>query len=264
MRDDFTKPVSRELAKRVGHRCSNPKCRKLTSGPHSDPAKSVNTGVAAHITAASPGGPRFDASMTPRQRQEISNGIWLCQGCAKLVDSDIGRYSIQVLNEWKEISEHDARIEIGSSTHARPAGDGAGSDWLRFVAEDWNMWKERGNLPGDSFVVISGWGRGDARYSFKIRLRNERNFEEQLTNVRVELRLRDEVVLSDEFAIQPDEITLPPRKWVTREVSYGVHDKAIFERARSVWVSADLLGGDERFQWHIAEYDPSDVKPPRN
>ena len=54
MRDDFPKPVLETLAKRVGNRCSNPACRKRTSGPHTEDDKALNVGVAAHITAASP------------------------------------------------------------------------------------------------------------------------------------------------------------------------------------------------------------------
>jgi hypothetical protein len=54
-RDDFTKETIETLAKRVGSRCSNPGCRAWTNGPHSDPSKALNVGVAAHITAAAPG-----------------------------------------------------------------------------------------------------------------------------------------------------------------------------------------------------------------
>jgi len=38
VRDDFDLKTKEILAKRVGYRCSNPGCRKLTSGPRSDPA----------------------------------------------------------------------------------------------------------------------------------------------------------------------------------------------------------------------------------
>ena len=82
MRDDFPRIVVETLAKRVGNRCSNPGCRKLTSGPHTDDEKSLNVGVAAHVTAASAGGPRYDASLTAEERKDIGNGIWLCQSCA--------------------------------------------------------------------------------------------------------------------------------------------------------------------------------------
>ena len=86
MRDDFSLATKELLAKRVAYRCSNPECRHVTSGPQVDPAKAVNIGVSAHITAASAGGPRFDPTITPDERQKPDNGIWLCQSCAKLVD----------------------------------------------------------------------------------------------------------------------------------------------------------------------------------
>ena len=38
------------------------------------------------------GGPRYDASMTPEERKSFENGIWLCQSCSKLIDTDITRY----------------------------------------------------------------------------------------------------------------------------------------------------------------------------
>ena len=61
MRDDFKNSIKDKLAKRVGYRCSNSDCRKPTSGPQTEPSGVVNVGVAAHITAASSGGPRFDS-----------------------------------------------------------------------------------------------------------------------------------------------------------------------------------------------------------
>ena len=66
------------LAQRAGYLCSNPDCRRPTSGPHSDPKKALITGEAAHICAAAVGGPRYDANQTPEQRKAITNAIWLC------------------------------------------------------------------------------------------------------------------------------------------------------------------------------------------
>ena len=88
-RDNFSKETKEQLAKRVAGFCSNPQCRSSTSGPHTDPAGSVNIGVAAHIIAAAPGGPRGDAGFSSSDRSDISNGIWLCQSCAKLIDNDV-------------------------------------------------------------------------------------------------------------------------------------------------------------------------------
>lgn len=109
MRDDFPQKVKETLAKRVGHRCSNPGCRHSTAGPHDHPNKSVNVGVGAHITSAAAGGPRYDSALTPAQRSAIGNAIWLCQTCAKLIDNDVSHYTVEMVNEWKEWAESLAR-----------------------------------------------------------------------------------------------------------------------------------------------------------
>ena len=109
-RDDFSKVIIDRLAKRAGMRCSFPDCRLPTAGP--DAAGGVtNLGVAAHITAASPGGPRYDETLTPEQRSDILNGIWLCQSHAKLIDDDELTYTPAVLREWKDVAEHMAALE---------------------------------------------------------------------------------------------------------------------------------------------------------
>src|SRR5436305_10297812 len=78
-RDDFALQIKTLLAQRVGVRCSNPNCRQQTSGPQINSDKVLNVGVAAHITAAAEGGPRYDSVLTQAQLQSIENGIWLFQ-----------------------------------------------------------------------------------------------------------------------------------------------------------------------------------------
>jgi hypothetical protein len=112
MRDEFPLGIKELLSKRVGSRCSNPNCRQLTSGPQEDPNKALNVGVAAHITAASPDGPRYDSAMSSEQRTSANNGIWLCQKCAKLVDNDSARYAIKMLINWRTTAENAARDEV--------------------------------------------------------------------------------------------------------------------------------------------------------
>jgi hypothetical protein len=115
LRDDFNEAAKRTLAARVGNVCSNPDCRALTSGPQQDSAKALNLGVAAHITAASQDGPRYDASLTAEQRCHADNGIWLCQNCAKLADNDVARFSVNLLRAWKEVAEDRARNSVGKT-----------------------------------------------------------------------------------------------------------------------------------------------------
>ena len=110
-RDNFTREVKDRLAKRVGMRCSNPTCRAPTSGPDFQHGV-TNTGVAAHICAASPGGPRFEDGQTSEERSSFSNGIWLCQICAKLIDDDELRYPKATLLSWRDTSEKIAALEV--------------------------------------------------------------------------------------------------------------------------------------------------------
>lgn len=107
-RDDFNLAVKELLAKRVAQRCSNQRCRQVTSGPHEDPNKAINIGVASHITAASPGGPRYDPSLSPQARSAVDNGIWLCQICSKLVDDDPLHYTAWLLRDWRRVAEAKA------------------------------------------------------------------------------------------------------------------------------------------------------------
>ena len=114
-RDDFSIATKRLLAQRVGMHCSNPNCRKSTIGSNSNPSKVTNIGVAAHICAAAKGGPRYDEKMTSEERKSIQNGIWLCQSCAKLIDSDSNYYTKELLYRWKYISENIARLELNGT-----------------------------------------------------------------------------------------------------------------------------------------------------
>lgn len=111
MRDDFTQATAQRLAKRVGFKCSNPDCRKPTSGPGSD-GGTVSLGVAAHITAASQGGPRFNEHLNGEGRRAAENGIWLCQQCSRLVDADDSAYDVADLIEWKTFAESAAAVEL--------------------------------------------------------------------------------------------------------------------------------------------------------
>lgn len=93
-------------------RCSNPNCRRPTSGPASDPRRAVNIGVAAHITAASPGGPRYERGLSTTARGSVENAIWLCQDCAKLIDSNPEFFTIHTLHKWKHLTEKAAAVDL--------------------------------------------------------------------------------------------------------------------------------------------------------
>ncbi len=111
-RDDFSRTTIDILAKRVGYLCSNPDCRNTTVGANQNDNKSTSIGIAAHITAASLGGARHNAGLSPDQRSDIINGIWLCSNCATLIDKDPEKYTVELLHEWKGGAETESRLKL--------------------------------------------------------------------------------------------------------------------------------------------------------
>lgn len=151
MRDEFDNHIKETLARRVGFLCSNPNCQKPTSGPQIVPDKALSIGVAAHITAASSGGPRFDPFLTSEKRSSIRNGIWLCQNCAKLIDSDETRYTMELLLEWKESAENKALSRLENSRF--DMGSQSKKDFWSIV--QLRLSKRFGIHP--SYVQITNW-----------------------------------------------------------------------------------------------------------
>jgi hypothetical protein len=249
VRDDFPKAILETLAKRVAYRCSNPTCRKPTSGPHTSEAKAINVGVAAHIAAASPGGPRYDPAMSSDQRRAAENGIWLCQTCGKLIDNDQVRYSVSVLREWRQKAEEAALEGIGSS---HPGTSWQGEHSIRFGVDDWRVWRERGNLPGDKLVFIDAWRRGDVRYSCVVRLRNDLDWEDQLHGFRADFRQGEQSLFTDHYVLDDKPVVLPARKWTSLEVCHGLRDASIAEAADAVWLLAETVGDNVRMEWLLA------------
>jgi hypothetical protein len=106
--EDFNKSVVETIAKRAANFCSNPDCRALTCGPAENPNRTLSIGEAAHIYGARPGSARFRDTMTPKERGDITNAIWLCRNCHKLVDADAAQFPADLLFVWRR--EQDAFI----------------------------------------------------------------------------------------------------------------------------------------------------------
>jgi len=106
MRDAFTPATVRHLAQRAGYMCAKPDCKQLTVGPSEDRKSRITmVGVAAHITAAAPGGPRYDAGLSPEERRSEGNGLWVCQTHGKMIDDTASRHTVDQLKRWKKQHE---------------------------------------------------------------------------------------------------------------------------------------------------------------
>ena len=114
-RDDFIKSVKDKAAKRVAYRCSFPGCGIATIGPkYGNPLGVASIGVACHICAASPGGPRYDENMDSDQRKSIENCIWMCETHSVIIDSDEEKYPVELLKTWKVEAENNAAESLGN------------------------------------------------------------------------------------------------------------------------------------------------------
>jgi hypothetical protein len=149
MRDNFDENTRDILARRVGSHCSNPKCGKPTGGPQVNSAKAMNIGVAAHIAAASPGGKRYDPQQTPEQRKSLENGIWLCQTCAHLIDSDEIRYTVELLKEWKAAAEASALRKIEGNGKQQGGDEADPLEILSTLLDEPDNWIK---VEGDEYI----------------------------------------------------------------------------------------------------------------
>ncbi|HEV2804780.1 MAG TPA: hypothetical protein VGW57_07615 [Chthoniobacterales bacterium] len=137
-RDDFDAATKIALAERVGHRCSRPDCGQVTVGPSDEsPNARSRIGVAAHIAAAAPGtgARRYDSTMSSNERRSISNGIWLCQKCAKLIDTDEIRFPAVLLHEWRRQAELRAREQLERGGESLPRTRPEFCAWVRLISD---------------------------------------------------------------------------------------------------------------------------------
>lgn len=120
-RDNFTDKTKLQIAKRAGWLCSDPECRRPTTGATSDGDGEIMLGEASHICAAAPGGPRYDAGMSETERRSAKNGIWTCKLHGKSVDSGDPKFTVELLLGWKRQAEEHSHRSVLYNEAARPA-----------------------------------------------------------------------------------------------------------------------------------------------
>lgn len=103
-RQNFTDKVKQTLYKQAAYICSNHDCKCSTVASSATKMDEVVfTGEAAHISAASEGGARYDSNMNSKARHSIENAIFLCVSCHTMIDKNGGMdYPIELLRQWKD------------------------------------------------------------------------------------------------------------------------------------------------------------------
>lgn len=125
-RADFTAKIKDRLATAAGHQCSFPTCNQRTEGPGHTSDFVSKSGYAAHIYAASSGGPRGQVGLSSSELRSPENGIWLCGRHAKIIDNNKGAaYPPETLLSYKAL--HEARVSLEHEGLYPPVG------WLHEV-----------------------------------------------------------------------------------------------------------------------------------
>jgi hypothetical protein len=119
MKPDFNKRTIEIVAKRAAFFCSNPICQVSTVGPNSNKDKATVIGEAAHIFGARKNSSRYVSTMSDAALSELTNAIWLCRNCHKLVDGNPEEYDATTLFSWRESHEAATAETLGTSNNLK-------------------------------------------------------------------------------------------------------------------------------------------------
>ncbi len=111
--NNFSSTTVTLLSKRAGQKCS--KCKITTSGGNENPKKATVIGEAAHIRGAQLASARYKVNMTPEERSNPSNGIWLCRNCHTEVDRNEKKFTVDLLLKMKK--DHEDSGQDSDNTH---------------------------------------------------------------------------------------------------------------------------------------------------
>lgn len=105
-RDRVPDAQGKIVIQRSGDRCAYPKCGiNLTINAQAAEDYDKAIGKIAHICAASPNGPRYDASMSTPQRGSAANLIYLCGPHHDAIDEQLNHHTREFLIEAKQTHE---------------------------------------------------------------------------------------------------------------------------------------------------------------
>ena len=105
------------LERRAGGKCSI--CERTTLGLAAgrDSNQNCSIGEAAHIYAASKGGPRFEMPQDCTfERNSAKNRIWLCRTCHGIIDRREDKYTADVLMSIKDVAGKKAQMAMVDCT----------------------------------------------------------------------------------------------------------------------------------------------------
>ncbi|MDL2257330.1 hypothetical protein LJC06_03910 [Bacteroidales bacterium OttesenSCG-928-I14] len=102
---NYTLPTLKRLYGLSGNQCAASDCKKKLIARD---GISIISKI-CHIEAASKDGPRYNPSMTDKERAHFDNLILLCDECHTIIDNKMNedKYPVSLLKEWKK--NHESR-----------------------------------------------------------------------------------------------------------------------------------------------------------
>ncbi len=97
------------------NQCAFPKCAL----PIAEDSGTI-TGIVCHIKARSKGGPRHDAKQSDDERHAFENLVLMCARHSKIIDTEPKLYTVELLQEMKEIHEREGWLEFPSKHRSTP------------------------------------------------------------------------------------------------------------------------------------------------
>jgi hypothetical protein len=116
--------------------------QRLTSRPDpTNPKTPSELAWGAH-NRRSPGGPRYDGSMTSDERASVENGIWLCQPCGKTIDDApeaFPKESLRARKSWAEFTAARDSVAVQDEINALLADIDAAHAALVNFSHSWQQ-----------------------------------------------------------------------------------------------------------------------------
>lgn len=187
-------------------------------------------GVAAHISGAAPGGPRYRAELTSAQRRSIENGIWLCADHSVLVDRDERAYTEEVLRRMRD--NHETTVARQLASRSASLGFAASADLVALGPNIIFLGRCLSAAEPDWKIKVEHFVRGDSRELVA--------FCSQFS----QLAAIDRHILFGEFG-DGRVLTAPPSWSAERGLEFTCHTEPRSARIRAQDLASDLKLDEE-------------------
>lgn len=104
---------------RAAGRCSVPACRVELYVEKTEYDPEVPIGDIAHVCAHGDSGPRVDATLSPRERNDYDNLILLCKNCHARLDGQKNTNTVEMIQELKHAHEAWVRASLPERGRSR-------------------------------------------------------------------------------------------------------------------------------------------------